>query len=176
VVTVACLGAALISWSPLVGGASFALVVSITSFTAVANTASAASAHAMAVVGQVVGVAVNVLLVSVAAMTAFVGVTQGMATSVRESMIYAISGFGLLAIGAVTCTALIASQRAFLRVVCAIAYAANGVLLAVALYAVTNDVPGPADIQQASICYGLALISVNAMSVRAAYVKRFCGC
>ncbi len=139
IVTVACLGAALISWSPLVGGASFAFAVSVTSFTVVARSVSATRAHAMAIAGQVVGVTVNVPLICVGTLAAFVGMIQGTDTSVRENTLFAISGFGFLTIGVATCSALVASQREILRIALAVAYAANGILLAVALYGATHD-------------------------------------
>ena len=111
-------------------------------------------------------------LLCVGMLAAFVGMIQGTDTSVRENTLFAISGFGFLTIGVATCSALVASQREILRIALAVAYAANGILLAVALYAATNDDSRHNNIQQASIYYGLAFISVNAMSVRAAYLKR----
>jgi hypothetical protein len=171
-VTVACVGAALISRSPVVGGAAFVFVVTVVSCTAVANRASAGGARELAIAGQVIGVAVNVLMMCVAARIAFVGVPQATSASVLPNTIYAIAQFGLLIVGAATCTALVATQRVLHRMVLAIAYAGNGILLAIALIAVTQRAPRRGNIQLACLYYGLALISVTAMSVRAAYLKR----
>jgi hypothetical protein len=124
-VTIACIGFALMPWSPLIGGASFALAVSVAAFTTLVNCVSLSCARAIAVTSKAVGVTVNVPFVGLAAMIAFIGLTQGTDTSVRENIYFAISGIGFLAIGVTTCTALLASQRAYLRVIVTMAYVAN---------------------------------------------------
>ena len=145
------------------------------SFTMFVSRTSASCSRGVAVTGQIVGIIANLPFVVLALMVGLIGLTHGTDTSVRENNILAISGLSFAAIGIITCSALLVSQRPLFRVLFVTAGVANGAMLVVALYHVTIGASEPDNIQNASIFYGLAFFSVNAIAVRAAYLRRSCG-
>jgi len=170
---VLCAGVAVASWSPIVAGSLFALAVSVALLAMVTARVSRTFARIAVVAAQIVGLVVNLPFFVLGLFCGILGLIGGSDVGGNFNTLLATVGFSSASIALINCLALLVSQRKCFQAIVAAAALGNLVMLASAVIAITFPrVVLMVPIHEFELSYGVAFISVNAIAIRVAYLRR----